>query len=125
MRFGSVQDPRRFTPAQRAGLGDPIPGCNCRSAIPAPPSLVDAVQGKPVTSEYDAQLARQAALNAERERRRVAAGPVDTTPPPIENLAQAIRTARGTAPAASVPMTRRDQEIPLPDLQAAIRAARQ
>jgi hypothetical protein len=120
-----VSDPQRFTPAQRAGLSaDPAPGCNCRSAVPPPPSLVDAVQGKPVPSEYDAQLVRQAALNAERERRRVAAGPVDTTPPPVEDLAQAIRTARGTA-SASVPMTRRDQEIPLPDLQAAIRAARQ
>jgi hypothetical protein len=98
MRFGSVHDHRRFTPAQRAGIGaDPVPGCNCREGVPPPPSLLGAIreaQGlAPSTPVFDALVASGAKSVQERDRRLAAKRETPEVPAPA-SLADAIRAAR-------------------------------
>lgn len=98
MRFGSVHDSRRFTPAQRAGIGaDPVPGCNCRDGVPPPPSLMGAIreaQGlAPSTPVIDA-LVSSGAKSVQERNRRLAATPEQPEVPAPASLADAIRKSR-------------------------------
>jgi hypothetical protein len=94
MRFGSfsLNNPR-FTPfpadwpARRAGIGDHELGPNARSGVPPAPDIGAVLRGEvrmPNLLRVHQEVA--AKRDAERERQRAAAGPVDRTVPQPPSL---------------------------------------